>query len=262
LPDGRWRPLEIVFWLISVAGFFVFADYRILGSQILITGLFALSLDLILGYAGIASLGHAAFFGIGAYTAGLLAKNGLDDPMFGLLVAAALAALVGYLVSFLVVRGSDLTRLMVTLGVGLMLWEVANKAAFITGGVDGLVHRRQSARPLVVRHSRPPLFYALAVVFVVFLLMRRLVNSPFGLSCVAFVRRQAHAGDRRTGWQRLRAIFTVAAAVAGIAGALLARPRIRVYRFARLSTLGRTAVMLVAGRRGPAMAVSSAPRYS
>src|SRR5436190_7572455 len=107
LPDGRWHPLEIAFWLIPVAAFFLLPDYRILGSQILIAGLFALSLDLIMGYAGVVSLGHAAFFGIGAYTAALLAKNGFDEPISGLLAAAAVAALIGYLVSFLIVRGSD-----------------------------------------------------------------------------------------------------------------------------------------------------------
>ena len=70
LPTDRWRAVEIVFWLAAVAAFFAFPEHRVLGSQILITGLFAVSLDLILGYAGIVSLGHAAFFGIGAYAAG------------------------------------------------------------------------------------------------------------------------------------------------------------------------------------------------
>ena len=138
LPDGRWRALEIAFWLIPVACFFLLPNYRVLGSQILITALFAVSLDLILGYAGIVSLGHAAFFGIGAYTAGLLAVHGWHEPLSGLAAAAVVAGIAGYAVSFLVVRGGDLTRLMVTLGIGLMLWEAANKAHSITGGVDGL----------------------------------------------------------------------------------------------------------------------------
>jgi len=88
LPDGRWRPFEIAFWLILVVAYFVLPGYRVLGSQILIAGLFAVSLDLILGYAGIVSLGHAAFFGIGAYTAGLLAAHGWGEPLTGLLAAA------------------------------------------------------------------------------------------------------------------------------------------------------------------------------
>src|ERR1700750_2957407 len=88
LPDGRWRVAEIVFWLVPVTAYFVFSDYRVLGSQILITGLFRLSLHLIPGYAGIVSLGHAAFFGVGAYTAGLLAAHGWGEPVTGLIAAA------------------------------------------------------------------------------------------------------------------------------------------------------------------------------
>src|SRR5437868_4145152 len=133
LPHDRWRPIEIAFWLLPAAMFFLLPHHLVLGSQILIVALFAVSLDLILGYAGIVSLGHAAFFGIGAYTAGLLAVHGWHEPISGLFAAAAVATLAGYLVSFLVVRGGDLTRLMVTLGIGLMLWEAANKASSITG---------------------------------------------------------------------------------------------------------------------------------
>jgi branched-chain amino acid transport system permease protein len=254
LPDGRWRPLEIVFWLLPVVAFFALPDYRVLGSQVLITGLFAVSLDLLLGYAGIVSLGHAAFFGIGAYTAGLLAKNGFNEPISGLLVAALVAAAAGYLLSFLVVRGGDLTRLMVTLGIGLMLWEGANKAAFITGGVDGMSF---SAGKLFGTWSfdiggRVAFLYALAVVFLVFVLLRRLVNSPFGLS----IRGIREGGKRMPGIgapvaKRLRTIFTIGAAVAGIAGALLAQTT----QFVGIDTLGfpRSAellVMLVLGGTG------------
>jgi branched-chain amino acid transport system permease protein len=254
LPDGRWRPFEIVFWLIPVAAFFLLPDHRVLGSQILITGLFALSLDLILGYAGIVSLGHAAFFGIGAYTAGLLAKNGFNEPISGLLAAAALAALVGYLVSFLIIRGSDLTRLMVTLGVGLMLWEAANKAAFVTGGVDGLSFTAGKLFGIWAFDIRggTAFLYALAAMFIVFLIVRRLVNSPLGLSL-----RGIREGGRRMPaigapvGKRLRTIFTVAAAVAGIAGALLAQTT----QFVGIDTLGfpRSAellIMLVLGGTG------------
>src|SRR6185436_18596318 len=138
LPTDRWRVTEIVFWLVAIAAFFAFPTHWVLGSQILITGLFALSLDLILGYAGIVSLGHAAFFGLGAYTAGLLAAHGWGEPLSGLAAAACVAAAAGFAASFLVVRGSDLARLMVTLGVGLLLQEAANRASAITGGVDGL----------------------------------------------------------------------------------------------------------------------------
>ena len=139
LPDARWSPLEVVFWCVPVAVFFLFPDYLVFGSQVLIVGLFALSLDLVLGYAGIVSLGHAGFFGLGAYTAGLLAAHGWGEPLTGLAAGAIVAALAGFCVSFLVVRGQDLTRLMVTLGIGLMLYEAANKMAFLTGGLEAAV---------------------------------------------------------------------------------------------------------------------------
>jgi len=185
LPHDRWKPLEIAFWLIPIVAYFVFPDYLVLGSQILIVGLFAVTLDLILGYAGIVSLGHAAFFGVGAYTAGLLAAHGWGEPISGLLAAAIAAGSVGFLASFLVVRGGDLTRLMVTLGIGLMLWEAANKAHSITGGVDGL--SGVTIAPILGMFAfdiggRTAYVYALVVVFIVFVVVRRVVNSPFGLS--------------------------------------------------------------------------------
>ena len=227
LADGRWQPLEILFWLLPVAAYFLAPGYLVLMSQIMIVGLFALSLDLILGYAGIVSLGHAAFFGLGAYTAGLLAVHGWGEPISGLFAAAAVAALAGYLVSFLIVRGQDLTRLMVTLGIGLMLFEAANKAAFITGGVDGLSGMMVSKVLGVFEfdlYGKTAYLYSLAVLFILFVVLRRLVNSPFGLSLKGI-----REGGRRMPAigadvnRRLSAIFTVGAAVAGVAGALLAQ---------------------------------------
>jgi branched-chain amino acid transport system permease protein len=227
LPNDRWHPLEILFWLTPFAAYFLFPGYLVLASQIMIVGLFALSLDLILGYAGIVSLGHAAFFGLGAYTAGLLGVHGWSEPLTGLLAAAATAGLFGYLTSFLVVRGGDLTRLMVTLGVGLMLFEAANKAAFITGGVDGLsgvVIGKVFGVFEFDLYGKTAFFYTLAVVFVLFIVLRRLVKSPFGLGLTGI-----REGGRRMPAigadvnKRLTAIFTVAAAIAGVAGALLAQ---------------------------------------
>jgi branched-chain amino acid transport system permease protein len=247
LPDGRWRPSEILFWLVPVAAFFLLPDYRVLGSQILITGLFALSLDLILGYAGIVSLGHAAFFGIGAYTAGLLAVHGWGEPISGLVAAAIIASIAGYGVSLLVVRGSDLTRLMVTLGIGLMLWEAANKAAAITGGVDGLAGVTMSkifGLWSFDLSGSTAFLYSLAVTFLLFLLARRIVHSPLGLSLRGI--REGGARMPAIGapvGKRLRTIFTVGAGIAGVAGALLAQTT----QFVGIDTLGfpRSAELLV-----------------
>ena len=250
-----WRPAEIVFWLVPLAAFFLLPGYLVLGSQILIVALFALSLDLILGYAGIVSLGHAAFFGVGAYTAGLLAVHGWGEPLSGLVVAAAAAALVGLAASFLVVRGEDLARLMVTLGIGLLLFEAANRAAFITGGVDGLSGVKMWKLFGVFAFDlggKTAYLYSLAVLFVLFVFLKRLAASPFGLSLRAIrenpQRMPAIGAPVR---RRLVAAFTLGAAIAGVAGALLAQAT----QFVGLDTLGfnRSAellIMLVLGGTG------------
>jgi branched-chain amino acid transport system permease protein len=238
LPNDRWKPLEIFFWLLPVAAYFLFADYAILISQIMIIGLFAISLDLILGYAGIVSLGHAAYFGIGAYTAGLLSAHGWGEPISGLLIAAVVAAAAGFVISFLVVRGNDLARLMVTLGIGLMLFEAANKAAFITGGVDGLSGMEVGKIFGVFEfdlNGRVAYLYSFAVLFLLFVVLRRLVNSPFGLSLIGIregARRMPAIGVNVNA--RLTVIFTIGAAVAGVAGALLAQTT----QFVGLDVLG------------------------
>jgi len=183
--QNRWHWIEVAFWLATLLPFVLTPSYLSLASQIAITALFALSLDLILGYAGIVSLGHAAFFGFGAYTAGLISKWGWGEPLSGLLIAAFSAAVLGYLMSFIIARFRHLTLIMMTLGLGLLLFEVANKASWLTGGADGLqgVHMW----PLLGMfrfdlYGYTAYTYALIVLFLLFLLSRRLTNSPFGLA--------------------------------------------------------------------------------
>ncbi|MCX7150217.1 MAG: branched-chain amino acid ABC transporter permease [Rhodocyclales bacterium] len=222
---AAWRPAEYAFWLLPVAAFFLFPKSLALLSQIAITALFCLSLDLILGYAGIVSLGHAAFFGLGAYAAGLMAKYGWGDPLLGLAGAAVMAAAAGFLTSFLVLRGTDLTRLMVTLGVSMMLYEAANKLTDFTGGVDGL--QGVDIQPVLGMFSfdlygKTAYWYSVAILFVMFWLARRLVHSPFGLSLRGIrqnVGRMPAIGAPVNA--RLVAAYTIGAAYAGIAGALL-----------------------------------------
>jgi branched-chain amino acid transport system permease protein len=235
---ARWSVLEIVFWLAVVAAFYLFPSRHLILAETAILGLFAMSLDLILGYAGIISLGQAAFFGVGAYAAGLLAKYGIvTEPVLALLVSGALAMVVGFITSFLVLRGSDLTRLMVTLGVTLVLREIANKYADITGGADGL--QGVDIAPVLGLfrfdlYGNTAYVYCAVVLFVVFLLARRIVNSPFGLSLMAAKGNplRASAIGIAVNW-RLVAIYTVSAAFAGIAGALLTQ----ITAFASLDVL-------------------------
>src|ERR687888_721101 len=181
---ARWTPLEIAFWVVAFATIYLLPGRHLILTEIVIWALFALSLDLILGFGGILSLGHAAFFGVGAYTAGLLAKHGIiTEPVLALLAAGLAATLVGFVTSFLVLRGSDLTRLMVTLGVALVLREIANRYSDLTGGADGL---QGVPKEPILGTFRFDLYghngyvYCLIVLFVFFLLARRIVNSPFG----------------------------------------------------------------------------------
>jgi branched-chain amino acid transport system permease protein len=255
LPTLRFGKLEIAFWLLPVAAYFLFPGYLTLGSQIMIAALFALSLDLILGYARIISLGHAAFFGLGAYTAGLLAKHGWGEPLSGLVAAAIVASVAGWLTSFLIVRGHDLTRLMVTLGIGLMLFEAANQAAWLTGGVDGLSGVEMNKLFGVFAFGldgRTAYVYSFAVLFIVFCAARVLVRSPFGLSLRGIRERERRMpAIGASVLRRLVAVYTVGAGIAGIAGALLAQTTqfvgIDVFGFQRSAEL---MIMVVLGGAG------------
>jgi branched-chain amino acid transport system permease protein len=222
---SRWSAIEIAFWLATLLPFFLFPNYLSLASQIAITALFALSLDLILGYAGVVSLGHAAFFGIGAYAAGLFSKFVWGEPISGLLVAALLAGLAGYATSFIICRFRHLTLIMLTLGLGLLAFEVANSAHWLTGGSDGLQGVRIWPLFGIFKfdlYGYTAYSYSLAVLFLFFLGMRRLVHSPFGLALRGIrenlVRMPAIGAASRA---HIRKAYTIAAAVAGIAGALL-----------------------------------------
>src|SRR6185312_12636918 len=136
---ARWHAGEFAIWLLALACGFAFPSRYLIMTEVVRLGLFALSIDLILGYAGIVSLGHAAFFGVGAYSAGLLALHGIiNEPILALLAAGLAAMVLGFATSFLVIRGVDLTRLMVTLGIALLLEALAESFSNITGGTDGL----------------------------------------------------------------------------------------------------------------------------
>ncbi|MGB7543447.1 MAG: branched-chain amino acid ABC transporter permease [Burkholderiales bacterium] len=253
---ARWRGTEIAFWAIAAASVLLLPGKHLILTEIAILGLFALSLDLLLGYAGIISLGHAAFFGFGAYAAGLFAKHGIiGEPVLALVAAGLIAAALGFATSFLVLRGSDLTRLMVTLGVSLVLREIANRYDGLTGGADGL--QGITVAPVLGRFAfdiggHVAYVYSLIVLFVLFLVARRIVYSPFGLSLRALKGNPLRAsaiGIPVDG--RLVAIYTVAAGYAGIAGALLTQATqfcsLDVFSFERSADL---LVMLILGGTG------------
>ena len=240
------RPLEAAFWAATVLPFVVTPSYLALASQVAITALFALSLDLILGYAGIVSLGHAAYFGFGAYTAGLLSKHDFGEPLTALVLAAISAGLLGYVTSHLIVRFRHLALIMLTLGLGLLLAEAANSASWLTGGADGL--QGVKIAPLLGfkfdLYGRTAYAYSLAVLFLLFLVARRIIHSPFGLALRGIrenARRMPAIGAPNLA--HLRKVYTIAAAMAGAAGALLTQTTSTVSL--EVLSFGRSADVLV-----------------
>ncbi len=223
----RWKLWEPVVWLLALASPFLLSTHALIINEIAIVALFALSLDLILGYTGIVSLGHAAFFGMGAYAAALFAKLVMPDPVVGLLFGVAVATVLGAMCSFTIMRGTDLTRLMVTLGVALILMELANKLDWLTGGADGL--QGVVMGPVLGRfdfdlQGQVAASYSLCILLVFFVLARRLVHSPFGATLTAIRDNRLRAmAIGISVHSRMALIYTVAAGVAGAAGALLAQ---------------------------------------
>jgi branched-chain amino acid transport system permease protein len=227
LRSHRLRWWELTPWLIAIAGYFLFPNYLALGSQIFIMVLFALSLDLILGYAGIVTLGHAAFFGVGAYAAGILAVHGWHEPISALAVAGVVAGLVGLVSGLIILRTHGLTLLMLTLAIVFMLEELANKASWLTGGADGLQGMRVEPVFGAFRFDmfgRTAYWYSLAILFLGWIFMRVLVHSPFGRSLTGIrenvVRMHAIGTPVR---RRLVMAYAISAALAGVAGGLLAQ---------------------------------------
>jgi branched-chain amino acid transport system permease protein len=254
--DPRIRWPEYLPWLIALGAFFLLPEYLALGARILIFILFALSLDLILGYAGIITLGHSAFFGLGAYTAGIMsAKLGINDNFVQLVGAAAASALLGAATGAVILRTKALTLLMLTLAITAILLEVANKMSSITGGADGLSGVVVDPILGLFRFDlfgRTAFLYCLAVLAIGWFVVRRMVYSPYGamLTGIRENTPRMHAIGAPV-YRRLIVVYTLSATMAGVAGALLTQ----VNQFVGLNVLGfelsgELLVMLILGGVG------------
>ena len=254
--SNRLRWTEWLPWAAALAVFFLLPDYLSLGARVLTYILFALSLDLILGYAGIITLGHAAFFGLGAYVTGILsAKLGVTDPLLQMLASALAAGLLGLATGALVLRTHGLTQLMLTLAVAAVCLEIANKATPLTGGADGL--SGVTIAPILGyfkfdMYGRTAYLWCLALVFAGWYVIRRLIYSPFGAALTGIRENSVrmHAVGAPV-FGRLLAVYTFSAMVAGIAGALLTQTN----QFVGLNVLGfepsgELLVMLILGGVG------------
>jgi branched-chain amino acid transport system permease protein len=254
--DPRIRWTEFLPWIIAGAAFFALPEYLALGTRILIFMLFALSLDLILGYAGIITLGHSAFFGLGAYVAGCIsAKAGVTDAFVQLAAAAGAAGLLGVLTGAVILRTRALTLLMLTLAITSILLEIANKWTSMTGGADGL--SGVTVAPILGffkfdLFGRTAFIYCLIALFLAWFLVRRLIYSPFGAMLTGMRENtmRMHAIGAPV-YLRLITVYTISAVMAGIAGALLTQTN----QFVGLNVLGfelagELLVMLILGGVG------------
>ncbi len=236
-PRIRWT--EWLPWIIAGVLFFLLPEYLALGARILIYILFALSLDLILGYAGIITLGHSAFFGLGAYTAGILSTQlGVNEPFVQLAAAATAAALLGAATGAVILRTKALTLLMLTLAITSIVLEIANKATWLTGGADGLAGVQVAPILGLFRfdlYGRTAFLYCLVTLFVGWWAVRRIIYSPFGamLTGIRENTTRMHAIGAPVYW-RLVLVYTISATMAGIAGGLLTQ----VNQFVGLNVLG------------------------
>jgi len=254
--DPRVRGVEWLPWVVALVAFFLLPEYLSLGARILIYILYALSLDLIVGYAGIITLGHSAYFGLGAYVAGILAaKAGITDPLLQLAAAAAAGALLGIATGAIILRTRALTLLMLTLAITSVLLEIANKATPLTGGADGL--SGVVVAPIFGLFKfdifgKTAYLYCLVALLVGWWLVRRLIYSPFGTSLTG-VRENSlrmHAIGAPVYW-RLVLVYTLSATIAGIAGGLITQTN----QFVGLNVLsfesaGELLVMLILGGVG------------
>ena len=236
----RLRWWEALPWAAGLAAFFLFPNYLAFGTQVLVTILFALSLDLVLGYAGIVTLGHAAFFGAGAYTVGMLGAHlGWTEPLAGLAAAALVAGLLGLVSGWILLRTHGLTLLMLTLCTMALLEQAANMFSGFTGGFDGMPGL--AFKPILglfkfdVLYFRTQYLYALAVLLLCFVLVRVLVYSPFGRSLTGIRENllRMHAVGAPVRARQVLA-YAISAALAGVAGAVF----VQATGYVNLAVLG------------------------
>lgn len=239
----------------ALAIYFVFPDQLPLATRIAVIAIFVMSLDLVVGYGGLATLGHAAMFGTGAYAAGIFALHISGDPLLGLAVGAGAGAAVAALSGAFLLRYDGLSFLMLSIAVSQILESVASKLRDWTGGDDGLsgfnVKPLLGVAPFDMVGRTGFVYCAVALIASLFL-MRQLMGSPFGLACLGIhqnrLRMQAIGANVRG---QLLKLYAIAGSFAGIAGALSAQ----VNQIVGLDSLGfnlsaEALVMLVLGGAG------------
>jgi branched-chain amino acid transport system permease protein len=212
--------------VLGAIGYFLYPDDLAFLTRLIGIAFLVLSLDLVTGYCGVATLGHAAQFGVGAYAAGIACVRGITDPIALLAIGVFAGTVMGLISGALITRFRGLPQLVLSIAVGQLVAALANKLSWLTGGSDGL----SGITPGKVfgifnfdMYSRTAFLFSLGVLVIVFVLLQRFVRSPFGLMC-----RGIKDDDLRAKmigvsiYPRLVVMYGVAGAVAGIGGALTA----------------------------------------
>ena len=217
--------LGIIVFLLLIAPPFLSSFLLTLLTQALIYAILAMSLDIILGYTGLASLGHAAYFGLGAYSVGILATRygagfGTTFPV-GVLLAVLIAGIFG----LVALRATGVYFLMITLALGMVVWGLAHRWVTMTQGDNGIaaISRPDLGLPWSLAFSIPFYYFALAGFLVAFWILRMIVRSPFGQSLVGI--RESESRMRTLGyhvWLHKYIGFVIAGGFGGFAGVLWA----------------------------------------
>ncbi|MGM4916818.1 ABC transporter permease subunit [Tardiphaga sp. 813_E8_N1_3] len=226
IPFGQEGAGALSIIALGAIGYFLYPDDLAFLTRLIGIAFLVLSLDLVTGYCGVATLGHAAQFGVGAYAAGIACVRGITDPIALLAIGVFAGTVMGLISGALITRFRGLPQLVLSIAVGQLVAALANKLSWLTGGSDGL----SGITPGKVfgifnfdMYSRTAFLFSLGVLVIVFVLLQRFVRSPFGLMC-----RGIKDDDLRAKmigvsiYPRLVAMYGVAGAVAGIGGALTA----------------------------------------
>ena len=212
--------------VLGAIGYWLFPDDLAFLTRLIGICFLVLSLDLVTGYCGIATLGHAAPFGVAAYAAGIACIRGVTDPIALLGVGIVAGMLMGLISGALITRFRGLPQLVLSIAIGQLVAALANKLSWLTGGSDGLSGIEPSKLFGVYgfdMFSRTAYLFSLAVLVAVFVALSRFVRSPFGLMCRGI--KDDHLRARMIGvsvYPRLVVMYGVAGAVAGVGGALTA----------------------------------------
>jgi branched-chain amino acid transport system permease protein len=263
----QFRAVDIIWILIGLAAFFAFPNHLSFGSIIIVAVIFAISVDVVIGFPRIISLGQALYFGIGAYAAGLFAIAGWSEPLTGALAAAVVSALVALLLGPFILRLRELPLIMVTIGVAQLVYEAAHKNSWLTGGDDGL-YGFQVGKLFGVfgwsLYGSTAYLYALGWAVVVFVVARIVTSSPFGV-CLQGIRENPDRMKLLGTPVLLRQVqaYAFGAAIAGLGGAVLAQSQslVSLYVLSLEQTIDGLVLLALGGVGSIYGAILGAPVY-